>query len=150
MTGSARGEGMIKFDEIFGSRFVLLGRQILILSTLGQTCDVTFFKDEPAINVTLDRELACTAMCGAPQGFYEMLQAIRLSNGTVAQMRDIWTINVMPKEGFTEEELEAVDMSQAEEKISPNGATLRKMIKDTYHCKSKDEEDYYLRRFIAS
>jgi hypothetical protein len=41
-------------------------------------------------------------------------------------------------------------MSQAEERIGPNGATLRKMIKDTYHCGSRDEEDYYLRRFIVS
>ena len=141
---------MVGFEEIFGSRFALLGHQILILSTLRQTCDVTFFKGEPAINVTFDLELACAAMCGAPQRVYEMLQSIRLSNGTEVNMRDIWTINVMPKEGFTKEELEAVDMSQAEEKISSNGATLREMIKDTYHCKSKDEEDYYLRRFIAS
>ena len=41
-------------------------------------------------------------------------------------------------------------MSQAEEKVGPYGRTLRKMIKYTYHCKSRGEENYYLRRFIAS
>ena len=94
--------------------------------------------------------LAVTAGCTGPETLLEMLQDIRLSNGTKVNIHDIWTINAMPKEGFTEEELEAVDMSRAEERIGPNGATLRKMIKDTYHCTSRDEEDYYLRRFIAS
>ncbi len=143
---------MNQLEEISGSRFALLGRQILILATLGQTCDVTFFKNKPAIDVTVDEQLALAVMagCSGPETLYEILQDIRLSNGTTVNINDIWTINVMPKEGFTEEELEAVDMSQTEERIGPNGATLRKMIKDTYHCGSRDEEDYYLRRFIAS
>ena len=93
---------------------------------------------------------AVMAGCSGRETLYEILQDIRLSNGTTVNINDIWTINAMPIEGFTEEELEAVDMSQAEERIGPNGATLRKMIKDTYHCRSRDEEDYYLRRFIAS
>jgi hypothetical protein len=101
--------------------------------------------------VTVDERLALAAMCGAgPAKLYEMFRGIRLSNGSVVNMGDIWTVNRMPKDGFTREELEAVDMSQAEEKVGPNGRTLRKMIKDTYHCKSRDEENYYLRRFIAS
>jgi hypothetical protein len=143
---------MNRFKEISDSRFALLGRQILILATSGQRCDVTFFKHKPAIDVTLDEQLALAVMacCSGPETFYEILQDIRLSNGTTVNINDIWTINAMPKKGFTEEELEAVDMSQAEERIGPNGATLRKMIKDTYHCGSRDQEDYYLRRFIAS
>jgi hypothetical protein len=143
---------MNRFEEISRSRFALLGRQILTLATLGQTCDVTFFKNKPAIDVTVDEQLALAVMdgCSGPETLYEILQDIRLSNGTTVNINDIWTINAMPKEGFTEEELETVDMSQAEERIGPNGATLRKMIKDTYHCRSRDEEDYYLRRFIAS
>lgn len=49
-----------------------------------------------------------------------------------------------------EDELQAVDLFRAEEGVGPNGEKLRKMIGDTYHCASKEEEDYYLRRFIAS
>ena len=142
---------MDKFEDIFGRRFELLGRQILAVSALGHTCDVTFFRRKPAIGVTLDEGLALAVMSGTgPAKFYDMLQTIRLSNGAVVNMKDIWTINLMPSAGFTQEELEAVDMSQAEEKVGANGATLRKMIKDTYHCKSKEEEDHFLRRFIAS
>jgi len=142
---------MIEFEEIFGVRFTLLARQILVLSALGQMCDVTFFRNEPAIDVTVDEGLALAAMRGAgPARLYEMFRGIRLSNGSVVNMSDIWTINRMPKDGFTREELEAVDISRSEERVGPDGRTLRKMIKDTYHCKSKEEEDYYLRRFIAS
>ncbi|MBA7693040.1 hypothetical protein ES703_101615 [subsurface metagenome] len=56
----------------------------------------------------------------------------------------------MPKGGFTEDELAIVDLAKAEENVGPNGETLRKMISDTYHCQSRDEEDQFLRRFIAS
>ena len=108
---------MNQFEEISNYRFVLLGRQILNLATLGQTCDVTFFKNKPAIDVTVDEQLAFAVMagCSGPETLYEILQDIRLSNGTTVNINDIWTINAMPEEGFTEEELEAVDMSQAEQ-----------------------------------
>jgi len=41
-------------------------------------------------------------------------------------------------------------MSKAEEKVSPNGETLRQMIRETYRCTTVEKEDRYLRRFIAS
>ena len=56
----------------------------------------------------------------------------------------------MPAEGFQDGELEAVDLTSAEEKVGPNGETLRRMISETYHCSSREEEDEYLRRFISS
>ena len=56
----------------------------------------------------------------------------------------------MPVGGFSEEELENVNLSQAEEKSGPNGEPLRKMIRDTYHCNTREEEDRFLRRFIVS
>jgi hypothetical protein len=144
-------EGLRKIEEMFGSRLVFLGHQILTLSTSGQPCDITFYEREPAVDVTVDPQLSLALMYGAgPQRLRAMLESIKLSNGSVVSMNDIWTINPMPKGGFSKGELEAVDISQAEEKAGPNGETLRKMIKDTYHCKSQGEEDHYLRRFIAS
>jgi hypothetical protein len=56
----------------------------------------------------------------------------------------------MPKGGISEDSLQAADLAKGEERVGPNGETLRKMISDTYHCENKEEEDYYLRRFIAS
>jgi len=144
-------EGIKKIEKMFGSRFVFLGHQIFTLSTFGQPCDITFFKKGPAIDVTIDPQIALAVMYGAgPERLGEMLRSIKLSNGDELSINDVWTINPMPKNSFTKEELEAVDISRAEEGAGPNGETLRNMIKDTYHCKSRDEEDYYIRRFIAS
>ena len=56
----------------------------------------------------------------------------------------------MPQDGFTEEQLAAVDLREAEQKVGQNGETLRQMIRESYHCKTRAEEDKFLRRFIAS
>ena len=140
-----------EIEKEFGSRMGFLGHQILMLSMTGQKCDITFFKKKPAIDVKIDQQINLALMYGAgAKKLQEMLENIKLSNGDSVSIGEIWTINPMPKGGFTKEELYSVDMTEAEQEAGPNGETLRKMIKNTYHCKSKDEEDYYLRRFIAS
>lgn len=144
-------EAMKRLLETFGSREGHLGYQLITLSTFGQPCDVTFYKRKPILNVRVDQQLGLSMMYGAgARKLQEMLERIKFSDGTVARFGEIWTINPMPKGGFTDEELSAVNMAEAEEKVGPNGETLRKMISDTYHCKAAEEEDYYLRRFIAS
>jgi hypothetical protein len=108
------------------------------------------FLKNPAISVKIDQKIDIALSYGAGANkLKELLKNIHLSNGDVVSFNEIWTINPMPENGFTDEKLQSVDMSEAEEKVGPNGETLRKMIADTYHCKTK-EEDYYLRRFIAS
>ena len=144
-------EMIAKIEKEFGSRMGFLGYQILMLSMTGQKCDITFFKKKPAIDVKIDQQITLALMYGAgAKKLQEMLENIKLSNGDSVSIGEIWTINSIPKGGFTKEELDAVDMTEAEKEAGPNGETLREMIKNTYHCKSKDEQDYYLRRYIAS
>lgn len=146
-----RNKVMEMIEEKFGSILGFLGYQILMLSATGQPCDITFYKKPPAINVEIGQQICLAIMYGARANkLKEMLEHIKLSNGDVISIGEIWTINQIPKGGFSEKDLEAVDLSKAEEKVGPNGETLRKMISDTYHCKTREEEDYYLRRFIAS
>ncbi len=138
-------------EKIFGLRIGFLGHQILTLSMTSQLCDVTFYNKPPAIDIRIDQQINIALMYGAgAKKLKEMLDNIKLSNGDAVSISEIWTINPMPQGGFSGEELAAVDLRKAEEKDGPNGQTLRKMISDTYHCKSKEDEDYYLRRFIAS
>ena len=144
-------EAMKKIEEEFGSWKIFLGMQIITLSMSGQSCDVTFHHQKPALDVTIDQKINIALMYGAgAKKLQEMLDGIKLSNGKVVSFGEIWTINPMPKGGFSENELAKVDMAEAEENVGPNGETLRKMISDTYHCQSRDEEDRFLRRFIAS
>ncbi len=138
-------------EKEFGSRLGFLGHQILMLSMTGQPCDITFYKKAPAIDVRIDQQITLALMYGAGETkLKEMLENIKLSNGDSVSINEVWTINPMPKGGFSKEELEAVDLREAEKEVGPNGETLRKMVSDTYHCKSREDEDYYLRRFIAS
>lgn len=144
-------KGIEKVLEHFGSREAFLSNQLWMLSMTGQPCDVTFFKKKPAIDVIIDPKINIALMYGAgAKKLHEMLMNIKLSNGEIITLDEIWTINPMPKGGIPQEELNNVDMSEAEEKVGPNDETLRKMISDTYHCETKEQEDLYLRRFIAS
>ena len=39
---------------------------------------------------------------------------MKFSDGTVASLMEIWTVNPMPKGGFTDAELDAVDLAEVE------------------------------------
>ncbi len=140
-----------KLEEIFGSRLAFLGYQVCQLSMTGHPCDITFFKRKPAIDVKIDSQINLALAYGAgPVALKDKLDNIRLSNDQHIGLTEIWTINPMPKGGISEEKLNNVDLSEAEKVCGPNGETLRKMIRDTYHCNTRQEEDHFLRRFIAS
>ena len=142
---------MTRLQEQFGDRMGFLGFSLLMLSQTGQPCDVTFYHREPIINVRVDQQLFLAMAYGAGhKRLAEMLNAIKFSDSSTAGITEIWTINPMPKEGFTEQQLAAVDLNEAESPVGPNGETLRQMIRDTYHCSTVQQEDVYLRRFIAS
>ena len=95
-------------------------------------------------------KLGAARLYGLESHIPRLLRRIEFSNGMVANLKEIWTINPMPIGGFTQEELDEVDMSQGEERSGPQGETIRKMIRKSYHCKSNKETDFYLRRWIAS
>lgn len=117
----------------------------------GQPCDITFRGRKPLIDVVLDSELKYALMYGAGvEKLQQMMTTVRIKGGGSFNYADVWTILPMPASGFTEEELASVDLAQAEEPSGPGGVTMRKMISDTYHCESREEEDHFLRRFYAS
>lgn len=144
-------EAQERLLEHFGSRESHLGWQILMLSQSQQPVDITFWKKPPLLDIKIDPQISLAMMYGAgPKKLQEMLDSIKLSDGSRVSFGEIWTINPMPFGGFTQEELDAVDLSIAEEPGEPGGTSRRKMIGDTYHCKTREEEDKFLRRFIAS
>lgn len=143
-------EALKRVVQDFGSREGVLTHTLTMLSSSGQPTDITFYRRKPILNVQVSTKLCAARFYGLESRLPRLLKRIEFSNGTVASLAEIWTINPMPIGGFTPEELAAVDIAQGEERHGPQGETLRKMIRETYHCKSRKETDYYLRRWIAS
>ena len=101
-------EAMKRIQEVFGSRYEFLGHQLIMLSMTGQPCDVTFADNPPAIDVKIDQKLHIALMYGAgAKKLKEMLDSIKLSNGSTIGITDIWTMNPMPKDGFTQDRVAA-------------------------------------------
>ena len=143
--------GYRRLLALFGTRENHLMWRILMIFQTRQPCDVTFYKAKPALDVTIEKITARPVSDpSATQAAKTMLDDICLSNGQRIPFHEIWTINPMPKGGIASKQLEAMDLATAEEKGGPSGETIRQMISDTYHCDSREEEDFYLRRFLAS
>ena len=135
----------------FGGPMDILIHQIIYLSNTEQPCDVTFRDKKPVIDVTLDSRIAFGLMYGAgPKKMRELLSSIRLSNGETVSLDEIWVVFPMPVGGFTEGVLKGVDLALGEEQWGPNGETVREMIRNVYHCESDQEEEKFLRRYLAS
>lgn len=143
-------EAMKRLDQHFGGREGMLTHTLTMLSTSGQPTDVTFYRRKPLLDVRVSTKLGAARLYGLESHVPRLMKRIEFSNGAVASLDEIWTVNPMPIGGFTAEELAAVDLSEAEQRIGPQGETMRKMIRKTYHCKSRKEADIYLRRWIAS
>lgn len=144
-----RDEEVIETE--FGFRVSFLIHQLEWMALKGIVCDITLKSGKPHIEVTIEPKFSFPLMYGAgAKDMREMLSEIKLSNGQAIDFTDIWTIHPIPKRGVDPEKFAAVDLSNAEEKSGPNGETIRQMISATYRCESREEEDYYLRRFFAS
>jgi hypothetical protein len=143
-------EAMQRLEQHFGGREGMLTHTLTMLSTSGQPVDVTFYRRKPILDVRVSTKLGAARLYGLESHVPRLLKRIEFSNGVVANLSEIWTVNPMPVEGFSAEELAAVDLSEAEQRIGPQGETMRKMIRKTYHCKSRKETDFFIRRWIAS
>lgn len=143
-------EAISRLEQHFGSREEMLTHTLTTLSISGQPADITFYRRKPILDVRVSTKLGAARLYGLEKQLPRLLRYIEFSNGTIACLNEIWTVNPMPMDGFTQAELDAVDLAQGKDRIGPHGETLREMIRNTYHCKSKSEVDYFLRRWIAS
>jgi hypothetical protein len=76
----------------------------------------------------------------------QLLCRLAFSDGTTVDASEVWTINFMPPNLDTTN----IDLAQGAEIVGFGGETLREMIRNTYHCCSRAEEDFFLARWIAS
>ena len=142
-----------RLDEVFPTRIDHLLAQLQHYAETGQKFDVTFYDREPVLDVSLNRAFARTLNTALahwkPSKFARLLQRVHFSDGTVASIDAIWVLNYMPPE-ITVAMLESANLAQAEARAGQNGETVREMIRATYRCASAAEEDWFVRRWVAS
>ncbi len=137
-------------EQIEHERIQQLASHLIQFSTFGTRCDVTFFNRKPIFDVKVPEKISLALAYGAGgKKMQQILNTIEFSDGTTASMTEIWMLFPMPSGGISTEELAAVDLSQADQR-APNGKTIREMIREMYQCESADEEERYIRRFLAS
>jgi hypothetical protein len=146
------GEMAGRLTQIFGDRAGHLFWQLTWYAEHPHArFDVTFYDREPILEVTLGKDYArdlCAALMydHSVQQLRKLLDRVQFSGGTVARMSEIWTLNYMP----AELDISGVDMADAENVIGLGGETLREIIRNTYRCRSRAEENHFISRWIAS
>lgn len=115
-------------------RFVLVS-----LASIEQSCDVTFRNRSPLIDVKVDKRLAAS----------RLFEDIHFSDGSRASLDEIWTVNPVPVGGIPEGALANVDLSAGDDPIDDSAVTFRDLVRATYRCTSRAQEDEMLRRYLA-
>ena len=144
-----------KLTKHYGDRSGAIFQMLMHLAMTEQPCDVCTYSGKRYLDVKIDPKFMYALMYGAGAAkMAELLSKIGLiSKGggeDTVSFPDIWIIAPMPKGGFSEAELAAADLKEAEVKSGPQGETVREMIRAAYRPKDEKELEYFLRRFIAS
>jgi hypothetical protein len=143
-------EARRRLYEQFPTRERFMLWQLAHYASTGQTFDATFYGCEPSLEVTLSQEFAHTFMDALvserSSDLSRLIRKVCFSDGTSIGVAGIWTLNYMPHDL----DISNVDLSPGEQRIGDQGETMREIISNTYRCRSRAEEDYFLARFIAS
>jgi hypothetical protein len=139
-----------RLTEIFGDRSGMFVSQLHHHARTTQPFDATFYEREPILEVTLSDDWACS-FCSAlsdedGRRAAKLLCQIIFSDGSAANLSEIWSLNYMPSDLDTA----GVDLARGEEVIGLGGETVRHIVRETYRCKSRAEEDFFIARWIAS
>ena len=117
-------------------------------------CDICTYSGPVYLEAVFSSKFVHALQYGAgAQSMKPLLEnlGIRTKDGEFTiSLADIWIIAPMPKGGITEEELNAVDLSQGDQPAGDAGKTISEVIRETYRPKSDSEHEYFLRRFLAS
>jgi hypothetical protein len=146
-TGIDLAEARRRLDELFPTREHHLLWQLEHFARTGQTFDVTFFGREPSLEVTLAQEFAFEFLealgWGRSEQVNELCRRVRFSDESTTSMAGIWTL-------YMPHDLDIRDavLSEGDGRIGDGGETMREMISNSYHCRSRAEEDFFLARFI--
>jgi hypothetical protein len=112
--------------------------------------DVTFFARQPILQTQLEagfrHEFRTACDHNDAKRIIDLLGRVKFADGSIAGADEIWTFNYMPDDLA----IDGIDLSEGERIVGFDGQTARQIIRETYHCQSRAEEDFFLARWIAS
>jgi len=151
----AMGDARQRLLALFPTRLDHTMFQLQHYAQTMQRFDVTFFDARPPLldvcfNKEFARQLNVALRAKNAKLTTKLLKRLHFSDGATAHIDSVWTINYVPPGGFTIAQLEDADLALAETRAGPHGETVREMIRATYRCASAAEEDWLVRRWIAS
>ena len=151
----AMGDARQRLLALFPTRFDHMMFQLQHYAQTMQRFDVTFFDARPPLldvcfNKEFARQLNVALRAKNAKLTTKLLKRLHFSDGATAHIDSVWTINYVPPGGFTIAQLEDADLALAETRAGPHGETVREMIRATYRRASAAEEDWFVRRWVAS
>jgi len=151
----AMGDARQRLLALFPTRLDHTMFQLQHYAQTMQRFDVTFFDARPPLldvcfNKEFARQLNVALRAKNAKLTTKLLKRLHFSDGATAHIDSVWTINYVPPGGFTIAQLEDADLALAETRAGPHGETVREMIRATYRCASAAEEDWFVRRWVAS
>ena len=154
-TMDAIGDARQRLLALFPTRLDHMTFQLQHYAQTMQRFDVTFFDARPPLldvcfNKEFARQLNVALRAKNAKLTTKLLKRLHFSDGATAHIDSVWTINYVPPGGFTIAQLEDADLALAETRAGPHGETVREMIRATYRCASAAEEDWFVRRWVAS
>jgi hypothetical protein len=113
-----------------------------------QRFDLTTFNGGRYLDCTVPGEFATHLHCAyRPEVLAYRLGRIpikpREEDEIYVALGDIWIVNPIKPSGISDEDVAGADVSQI-------GPEMRRAIREGFHCKDKQELDYFLRRYLAS
>jgi hypothetical protein len=103
--GIAPQEAMERLEQHCSSRDGRLIYTLIFFSTTGQPVDVTFCRRKPILDVRASTKLGAAQLCGLGNCIPSLLRRIEVSNGTIARLSEIRTVNPMPKNGISQADM---------------------------------------------
>jgi len=117
-------------------------------------CDICTYSGPVYLDATFGAKFICALQYGAGakamQPLLSNLEISTPSGDANVSLADIWIIAPMPKDGFTKEQIESVDLALGDRLAGDSGKTIKEIVKETYQPGTAKELEYFLRRFLAS
>ena len=121
----------------------------------GQRCDNRTFDGKLYLEAAFNEQIGLAIMYGVgAEKLAKMLENISITTKEGKEIKlsfsNIWMIIPIPKGGISKSDMEKVDIVEGDEIVEGTDKPLKETIREIYNCKTDEETEYYLKRYLAT